>query len=251
MDLEGPALTRILQRASYEWNAELLRATDAPDQWLVRFLPEDDDDATREASFAFDRDDQGRIVIQCDAPWDEADTAGYAMLARFHRDLATRFRREDITFDDYHDVAGYLVEHIKGRIKEDFVVLAHRDAPGALVYVTPIRVAREPWVFAYIKVADRDAIDPEWALEHNASLAYASLSFVGDRCDLGYSFPLAGLSAARLHEVIDDLVMLRSGLLTRLVDDQSEEGGPLDEDASTADSDESDDESDDERDDDA
>jgi hypothetical protein len=179
------------------------------------------------------RDARGKIVIANDGPWADATVEMASTLALVMTQLAERLAGEAIRFADFNALAEHIVERCHGeRLESELAIVRPSLGEGEGVQIYPISVVGEPWIVFSMILAHEDDVDPHWALEKNAALAYASIAWVValERFELNYSFPLMDLTGARFDELTVDLAMVWRGLRSDLQPSEDDDEAADDED---------------------
>lgn len=212
--MDHAAIDRIHQRLALSRGGTATAS--GPLRWDIS-IPEDfDDDDPTILSFHNELviKDGHLTAVQCDARLDlyTPDQAG--VVATFQSHLATALRRETVIFTSFADVSGFLVAEHDAKLEESTVEIAAADEDSESVFVSDIPVAGEPWVS--VATAFVDDVEPLWLLEQNGLLTHLHFeSFEGD-VSLATALPLAGLTAQRLMELVEDVLSFRARLLEEL-----------------------------------
>jgi hypothetical protein len=146
----------------------------------------------------------------------EASKAHPEVVSGFQEDLTVALRREGRTFSKFEEVVAFLTEEIEAEVDGDVVVVQPDGDDAEEITVSCVHVAREPWVSVSTPFASDLDLDPAWLLEQNSELTHVHFETFEGQPSLAGAFPLHGLTAERLLELLDDLVSFRESFLAEI-----------------------------------
>lgn len=239
MTIAPEAIERILQRLCIAHSGEATPA--GPNRWAVEI--EDGEDPPTTLKFAQGVTPDG-LKLSCDAPLDRYTTPQSVVVAKFQSELATALTHEKIHFRSFADIAAF----IDGRYEADvhaedgyLVIGPDEEVP---ISITAPHVSREPWV--EVSVAFDNDANPAWLLEKNGEMTSVRFETANDSVGLVAAFPIPVLTAQRLIEMIDDVLVMYAVLVAEYEesDDEDDDEDADDEDADDEDDDDEDDDED-------
>jgi hypothetical protein len=147
--------------------------------------------------------DGDQLEIRCDAPLDLYTPEQAVVVTELHAAIASALPRERIAFASFDDVALFVSGTYEADVHADTGHLEIEPEGEQPTTVKLLRVEGEPWL--WIATVFDDA-DPEWLLRKNFELVQLRFEMTDDgTVYLATSFPVAGLTAQRLVELVEDL----------------------------------------------
>jgi hypothetical protein len=145
--------------------------------------------------------------VSAAAALDDVPTA--TAIAEMHAGLTTAMERERRSLDRFADVAACLedVFEVGTQASDEIEVFVGDDDP---IVVRIMAAIFEPWL--HFSTPFIDDADATWLLQTNAELAPFRFES-SDGIELCAAFPLAGMSAQRLIEIVEDLDAARDRLI--------------------------------------
>lgn len=205
MNIEPAAIERILQRLCIARSGQATPA--GADRWTVEI--EDGQDPATTLTFIQGVSPDG-LRLSCDAPLDRSTVAQATAVAELQSELTTALTQEKIRFKSFADVAAFIDGRYEADVHADDGWLVIGPDGAVPVSVTGPHVSREPWI-EVSAAFDADA-NPAWLLEKNGEMTSVRFEMANDSVGLVAAFPIPLLTAQRLVEMIDDVLVMYSVL---------------------------------------
>lgn len=215
------AIDRIVHRLSISHGGEAKHVEGLT--WSIE-IPEDieQEDGPKLAFHNAFKIEGDRVTeIACDAPVGRYQMHQAEVVAGFQKDLAAALGRERAAFSTFEQVIGFLTEEIEAEVEGDVVLVQPDGEDAEAVTVSCVNVAHEPWIS--FSTPFLDDVDPAWLLERSGELTHIHFESFEGQVSLAGAFPLHGLTAERLLELLDDLVSFRESFLAELAEGDEEE----------------------------
>ena len=229
MSIEPAAIERILQRLCIARSGDATPA--GPNRWAIEI--EDGEEPPTTLTFT-----QGvtpdALRLSCDAPLDRYTPAQAVVVAQLQAELATALTQEKIHFRSFTDIAAFIDGRYEADVHADDGYLVIGPDGEVPISITAPHVSREPWV--EVSVAFDDDANPAWLLEKNGEMTSVRFETANDSVGLVAAFPITVLTAQRLIEMIDDVLVMYAALTA-----EYEEADDEDEDDETDDGEDGDD----------
>lgn len=211
MTIEPAEIERILQRLCI---ARRGAATPTgAERWMVEI--EDADDPEAMLTFTQGVTTDG-LRLSCDAPLDRYTPAQATAVAELQTELATALSHEKIRFRSFADVAAFIDGRYEAEVHADDGFLVIGPDGAVPISITGPHVSREPWI--EVSAAFDDAANPAWLLEKNGEMTSVRFETANDSVGLVAAFPIPALTAQRLLEMIDDVLVMYAVLLAEYED---------------------------------
>lgn len=147
--------------------------------------------------------------IACDAELERLPPAQATIVTRFHGDVSTALQRERVRFPSFDDARAFLYPTYQTSVRDGACVLAIGDDE---VMVRELVVDREPWLAVACMFMSADEVNAAWLLERSAELVHLGFAQRDGEIWVEIALPLDAISAQRLVELVDDVLVLRTTL---------------------------------------
>lgn len=223
MTIEPAAIERILQRLCIARSGEATPA--GAERWTIEI--EDGDEPPTTLTFTQGVSSDG-LRLSCDAPLDRYTPAQAAAVAELQAELATALTHEKIRFRSFADVAAFIDGRYEADVHADDGYLVIGPDGAVPISITGPHVSREPWI--EVSAAFDDDANPAWLLEKNGEMTSVRFETANDSVGLVAAFPIPALTAQRLLEMIDDVLVMYAVLLAEYEDEDAEDDEEEEED---------------------
>ncbi|MBA3455725.1 MAG: hypothetical protein H0T42_21700 [Deltaproteobacteria bacterium] len=216
MTIEPAAIERILQRLCIARSGTATPA--GPDRWAVEI--EDGEDPPTPLTFTQTVTASG-LRLSCDAPLERYTVAQARAVAELQTELATALTHEKIHFRSFADVAAFIDGRFEAEVHADDGYLVIGPEGEVPISITGPHVSREPWI--EVSAAFDDDANPAWLLEKNGEMTSVRFETANESVGLVAAFPIPVLTAQRLLEMIDDVLVMYAVLLAEYEDSEDED----------------------------